>query len=131
MEVGAYSQLSITMPFVFSPTEIICLCTCHKQATAATVMSDASMPMVVGSVGSIGQQGTTVLQPQTAAQPASGTTTVNTASLPQMLFLNQVTINGQTSFVLVDANNKPVQLPQGECYECIFQLGLRLLHNLF
>jgi hypothetical protein len=30
-----------------------------------------------------------------------------------MLFLNQVTLNGQTSFVLVDANNKPVQLPQG------------------
>lgn len=34
--------------------------------------------------------------------------------VPQMLFLNQVTVNGQTSFVLVDANNKPVQLPQGK-----------------
>uniref|UniRef100_A0A0B6ZK35 Nuclear transcription factor Y subunit n=1 Tax=Arion vulgaris TaxID=1028688 RepID=A0A0B6ZK35_9EUPU len=32
---------------------------------------------------------------------------------PQMLFLNQVTINGQTHYVLVDASNKPVQLPQG------------------
>lgn len=30
-----------------------------------------------------------------------------------MLFLNQVTINGQTHYVLVDASNKPVQLPQG------------------
>ena len=31
-----------------------------------------------------------------------------------MLFLNQITVNGQTSFVLVDSNNKPVQLPQGK-----------------
>jgi hypothetical protein len=38
---------------------------------------------------------------------------VQTVGVPQMLFLNQVTLNGQTSFVLVDANNKPVQLPQG------------------
>jgi acyl-CoA thioesterase FadM len=33
---------------------------------------------------------------------------VQTVGVPQMLFLNQVTLNGQTSFVLVDANNKPV-----------------------
>ncbi|KAK7508729.1 hypothetical protein BaRGS_00000295 [Batillaria attramentaria] len=82
----------------------------------ATVMSNASMPIVVGgSVGGITPQSATVLQTQ-ANQSTSATTsasTVNTASLPQMLFLNQVTINGQTSFVLVDANNKPVQLPQG------------------
>ncbi|XP_025094817.1 nuclear transcription factor Y subunit alpha-like isoform X2 [Pomacea canaliculata] len=102
-----------TIQYITSDGQVAQLQSDVLQATAATVMSDASMPMVVGSVGSIGQQGTTVLQPQTAAQPASGTTTVNTASLPQMLFLNQVTINGQTSFVLVDANNKPVQLPQG------------------
>ncbi|XP_052227854.1 nuclear transcription factor Y subunit alpha-like isoform X2 [Dreissena polymorpha] len=37
----------------------------------------------------------------------------NTMGIPQMLFLNQITVGGQTSFVLVDANNKPVQLPQG------------------
>lgn len=60
------------------------------------------------------------IQPQqqiTQATPTASTSTpvsaVAAAGIPQMLFLNQVTINGQTSFVLVDANNKPVQLPQG------------------
>ena len=66
----------------------------------------------------LSQQPTTVLQGQASSQATVATTTtsntVNTSSLPQMLFLNQVTINGQTSFVLVDANNKPVQLPQGK-----------------
>ena len=73
-----------------------------------------SMPIMA----SLSQQPATVLQGQASSQAAVSTTTtsgtVNTSSLPQMLFLNQVTINGQTSFVLVDANNKPVQLPQGE-----------------
>lgn len=82
----------------------------------ATVMANASMPIMVGgSVGGITPHTATVLQTQ-ASQSAAATTssnTVSTANLPQMLFLNQVTINGQTSFVLVDANNKPVQLPQG------------------
>lgn len=60
---------------------------------------------------------TPVTQQQATAPVAAGTSTpvsaVAAAGIPQMLFLNQVTINGQTSFVLVDANNKPVQLPQG------------------
>jgi len=47
-------------------------------------------------------------------QAAGGVGTPNTLGIPQMLFLNQITVNGQTSFVLVDSNNKPVQLPQGK-----------------
>lgn len=58
-----------------------------------------------------GSQGQ-VVQVQTPAQVTS-TSTANTLGIPQMLFLNQITVNGQTSFVLVDSNNKPVQLPQG------------------
>lgn len=78
-------------------------------------MSTSSMPLMVGTVAGIGQQAATVLQSQVSVPASSSNSnTVNTASLPQMLFLNQVTINGQTSFVLVDANNKPVQLPQGD-----------------
>ncbi|XP_059152998.1 nuclear transcription factor Y subunit alpha-like [Physella acuta] len=48
---------------------------------------------------------------QPSQAPAIGSSSSNI--IPQMLFLNQVSINGQTSYVLVDANNKPVQLPQG------------------
>ncbi|GFO36888.1 nuclear transcription factor y subunit alpha [Plakobranchus ocellatus] len=62
-----------------------------------------------------------VQQAQPAQQQATvssvGTSTpvsaVGGTAIPQMLFLSQVTINGQTSFVLVDKNNMPVQLPQG------------------
>ncbi|CAG5133757.1 unnamed protein product [Candidula unifasciata] len=51
---------------------------------------------------------------QTAAGVAGTSANVSTITgIPQMLFLNQVTINGQTHYVLVDASNKPVQLPQG------------------
>lgn len=53
-----------------------------------------------------------VIHGQSASSLLSGSTP-NTLGIPQMLFLNQITLNGQTSFVLVDANNKPVQLPQG------------------
>ena len=63
---------------------------------------------------------TPVTQQQASPAVAAGSSTpvsaVAAAGIPQMLFLNQVTINGQTSFVLVDANNKPVQLPQGTYY---------------
>ncbi|XP_005098415.1 nuclear transcription factor Y subunit alpha isoform X2 [Aplysia californica] len=61
------------------------------------------------------QAATPAAQQQTtsAASTSTPVSAVATAGIPQMLFLNQVTINGQTSFVLVDANNKPVQLPQG------------------
>ena len=55
---------------------------------------------------------------QQATVPSVGTPTpvsaVAGSAIPQMLFLSQVTINGQTSFVLVDKNHMPVQLPQGE-----------------
>ncbi|XP_052771342.1 nuclear transcription factor Y subunit alpha-like [Mya arenaria] len=52
-------------------------------------------------------------QPVTVGTPVGGVGTHNALGIPQMLFLNQITVNGQTSFVLVDSNNKPVQLPQG------------------
>lgn len=66
-------------------------------------------------VQNVVQQPANIIQaPQPlGTQVSTGTTTLNAMGVPQMLFLNQVTINGQTSFVLVDANNKPVQLPQG------------------
>ncbi|XP_059171823.1 nuclear transcription factor Y subunit alpha-like, partial [Physella acuta] len=48
---------------------------------------------------------------QPSQAPAIGSSSSNI--IPQMLFLNQVSINGHTSYVLVYANNKPVQLPQG------------------
>lgn len=50
---------------------------------------------------------------QNTTIPAGATGTANALGIPQMLFLNQIEIGGQTSFVLVDAQNKPVQLPQG------------------
>lgn len=91
-------------------------------SVGGTVLTNAGSIMVGGSVGGLSalsqqqQQQTAVLQAQAGPQATSITgsgNTVNTSSLPQMLFLNQVTLNGQTSFVLVDANNKPVQLPHG------------------
>jgi hypothetical protein len=90
-------------------------------SVGGTVMSNAGSIMVGGSVGglsAVSQQPTAVLQAQASGVQSANTVTsaantVSTSSLPQMLFLNQVTLNGQTSFVLVDANNKPVQLPQG------------------
>lgn len=57
------------------------------------------------------QQSANVIQTQSVVQ--NNVSNVAGSAIPQMLFLNQVNINGQTSFVLVDANNKPVQLPQG------------------
>lgn len=70
------------------------------------------------------QQAGNLLQQQVMQQAGgtvAGTPNLgnNAAGIPQMLFLNQVNINGQTSFVLVDANNKPVQLPQGLYMHCI------------
>ncbi|KAK0058305.1 nuclear transcription factor Y subunit alpha [Biomphalaria pfeifferi] len=57
---------------------------------------------------------TQTVQPAQTQNIAGTSSSINTAAgIPQMLFLNQVSINGQTSYVLVDANNKPVQLPQG------------------
>ncbi|KAL4231920.1 hypothetical protein ACF0H5_009496 [Mactra antiquata] len=57
------------------------------------------------------QQAQTIIQGQTP--PAGSTGTANSLGIPQMLFLNQINVNGQASFVLVDAQNKPVQLPPG------------------
>ncbi|XP_041370592.1 nuclear transcription factor Y subunit alpha-like isoform X2 [Gigantopelta aegis] len=91
------------------------------QAGSQVISNTANVQMI--STGqALGQattmvQGSNVIQTQPVVQQqqqaASVTSAVNAAGIPQMLFLNQVTINGQTSFVLVDANNKPVQLPQG------------------
>jgi len=72
-----------------------------SQAGASQVMVNQSQP-----------QQTQVVQGQTMVQTAGGGV-ANSLGIPQMLFLNQISVNGQTSFVLVDANNKPVQLPQG------------------
>ena len=67
-----------------------------------------------------------------AGTQSTTTSTANSLGIPQMLFLNQITVNGQTSFVLVDSNNKPVQLPQGErkwyykfAFKCIYECSGR------
>ena len=57
-----------------------------------------------------------------APLPGATGAAVNAMGVPHMLFLNQVNIGGQTSFVLVDANNKPVQLPQGKKTTNIIQI---------
>nr|ARF06251.1 NF-YA [Pinctada fucata] len=80
---------------------------------------NSSVPVMVSAGSSpaqsvVQQQGNMIVQQQPAAPQVANTTSMTPAvGVPQMLFLNQVTVNGQTSFVLVDANNKPVQLPQG------------------
>lgn len=74
---------------------------------ASQVMSGSNIQMIQTSGGQP-IQNQTMVQTQQGGQQG-----VQTVGVPQMLFLNQVTLNGQTSFVLVDANNKPVQLPQG------------------
>lgn len=88
-----------------------------------TSVSQGTTPIVSGA-GQIVQASNIVQQANNLM--VQGTPQVSSAQMtpavgvPQMLFLNQVTVNGQTSFVLVDANNKPVQLPQ----------GIYLYHNL-
>lgn len=79
--------------------------------------TQGTTPIAPGT-GQIVQTSNIVQQPNNLM--VQGSPQVNTTAqmtpavgVPQMLFLNQVTVNGQTSFVLVDANNKPVQLPQG------------------
>ena len=67
------------------------------------------------------QQSANVIQTQSVVQ--NNVSNVAGSGIPQMLFLNQVNINGQTSFVLVDANNKPVQLPQGKSSFCFLFLN--------
>ncbi|KAL8592154.1 hypothetical protein ACOMHN_033525 [Nucella lapillus] len=89
-------------------------------------MVQAGTPMVSGS--SVGggivqnqpaamvqqqQQIPAVSQPSGPTPSGSASSTINPSAVPQMLFLNQVVVNGQTSYMLVDANSKPVQLPQG------------------
>lgn len=73
---------------------------------------------IVSGAGHIVQTSNIVQQPnslmvQGSPQVSTSAQMTPAVGVPQMLFLNQVTVNGQTSFVLVDANNKPVQLPQG------------------
>lgn len=81
-------------------------------------LGSAASQVIVNSSMLAGAQGQVIQQPaQTqvvqAATQSTTTSTANSLGIPQMLFLNQITVNGQTSFVLVDSNNKPVQLPQG------------------
>ncbi|CAL1538780.1 unnamed protein product [Lymnaea stagnalis] len=90
------------------------------QAQVITNSSFASNPQVQSIVQSNVLQNVVhqnqAVQPSqtpTIASSSSNLNAVATVGIPQMLFLNQVSINGQTSYVLVDANNKPVQLPQG------------------
>lgn len=81
-------------------------------------LGSAASQVIVNSSMLAGAQGQVIQQPaqtqvvQTGTQSTT-TSTANSLGIPQMLFLNQITVNGQTSFVLVDSNNKPVQLPQG------------------
>ncbi|BFY99112.1 hypothetical protein BsWGS_02152 [Bradybaena similaris] len=87
------------------------------QAQVITNTPFATNPQVASLVQSNVLQNV-VQQSQAAQQPSAGIagTSANVSTItgiPQMLFLNQVTINGQTHYVLVDASNKPVQLPQG------------------
>jgi hypothetical protein len=93
--------------------------------TQAQVISSAAFatnPQIASMVQSNDLQ--SVVQQAQTVQPSQQLTAVvansssngalaGSAAIPQMLFLNQVTINGRTSYVLVDANSKPVQLPQG------------------
>lgn len=74
---------------------------------------------MASGAGQIVQTSNIVQQPnslmvQGSPQVSTSAQMTPAVGVPQMLFLNQVTVNGQTSFVLVDANNKPVQLPQGK-----------------
>lgn len=87
---------------------------------ASQVIANTNNPIVVSGQNviqtpTVVQQPANIIQAPQVIQASQGTANTNMTSIgvPQMLFLNQVTINGQTSFVLVDANNKPVQLPQG------------------
>lgn len=87
-----------------------------QQASAALTMQANAVNSQASLLQSVVPQ-VPALSPAASVSATSSTSTpvsaVAAAGIPQMLFLNQVTINGQTSFVLVDANNKPVQLPQG------------------
>ncbi|XP_069140642.1 nuclear transcription factor Y subunit alpha-like [Argopecten irradians] len=95
----------------------------EPQSTIYTTLANSAVPTPASQiianantvVQNVVQQPANIIQaPQPLGTPVgTGATTLNSMGVPQMLFLNQVTINGQTSFVLVDANNKPVQLPQG------------------
>lgn len=73
------------------------------------IMQQAGQQILLNQATSQAQ--TQIIQSQPA--PPGSTGTANALGIPQMLFLNQIEIGGQTSFVLVDAQNKPVQLPQG------------------
>ncbi|CAI9733047.1 nuclear transcription factor Y subunit alpha-like [Octopus vulgaris] len=95
-------------------------------ASSQTAIANTAVPLVVQSSNGVqmqnvqvqqaivqqqSQQGSNVIQAQSVVQ--NNVSNVAGSGLPQMLFLNQVNVNGQPSLVLVDSNNKPVQLPQG------------------
>lgn len=86
----------------------------YSSMATAGFTTPSSQVMAGNNIQMIQASGGQPIQTQTILQnPSGGQQALQTVGVPQMLFLNQVTLNGQTSFVLVDANNKPVQLPQG------------------
>lgn len=101
-------------------------------ASSQTAIANTAVPLVVQSSNGVqmqnvqvqqaivqqqSQPGSNVIQAQSVVQ--NNVSNVTGSGLPQMLFLNQVNVNGQPSLVLVDSNNKPVQLPQGKQFFCL------------
>ncbi|XP_076436760.1 uncharacterized protein LOC143276203 [Babylonia areolata] len=84
------------------------------QAAAAPVVASGVGSSAQNQAGAMIQQVSPVTQATTSTDSSGvAASSINPSTVPQMLFLNQVNVNGQPSFVLVDINNKPVQLPQG------------------
>ncbi|XP_064602295.1 nuclear transcription factor Y subunit alpha-like isoform X2 [Liolophura sinensis] len=132
---GQVTQIQQASSDMVQVTESPSVFTSLSNSTLGTAVSCAAQPQQVLTAGgsvpvmvsapnagltqqALVQQAGNLLQQQVIQQAGgtvAGTPNIgnNAAGIPQMLFLNQVNINGQTSFVLVDANNKPVQLPQG------------------
>ncbi|KAL3865210.1 hypothetical protein ACJMK2_006826 [Sinanodonta woodiana] len=112
----SHGQIFASLPTSFSatPTSQVVVNTAGLAASMAGSQNFVQTQLVQQPSSVI--QGAQVVQQvqqsqqQQAVVPGNAATTLG---IPQMLFLNQITVNGQTSFVLVDANNKPVQLPQG------------------
>lgn len=81
-------------------------------STLGSVTQTGGQQVIVNQAS--GQQAQTItVQDQTGTTIQAPVPGTNSLGIPQMLFLNQINVNGQTSFVLVDAQNKPVQLPSG------------------
>lgn len=81
----------------------------NGQTQSSLVQSNSILQNVVQQAQPSQQQATV----PSVGSPTPTVSAVTGTAIPQMLFLSQVTINGKTSFVLVDKNHMPVQLPQG------------------